>query len=417
MPDNFAIKRQGSLNTSSVEDRLDTTEGNTSINATDIVNLEFGQTGVLGYNIVVGDATEVAANIATNVISDLDDTLVVVGSKVLFLDGTHTLTANLSLSNTDIVIDSESSQAIIEADTYTLTFSGARNRVRKLRAQSSDSAGLQGIIVSGADSEFSGIGVAAADVTIGTGNQYIQQDLTLGTNFITGFVPSHSADTDHDMSITAGQFRDSANIKNVVSTITYEKQIDAPWATGNAAGGQFDPFGNLTTATLDSATLDTGANFVRMTFKPDGTELYVIDGTTDEIKQYTLSVAWDLSTATFASQTLDISAFSGSKDLSINSDGTTVFILGPSATDNVLQYTMSVPWDISSATFDSINFTLANTDIYQALFVSPDGTKMFVTDGTADTVEQYLLTSVWDLSTAQTNSVVFDASAQDINIY
>lgn len=36
-------------------------------------------------------------------------------------------------------------------------------------------------------------------------------------------------------------------------------------------------------------------------FKPDGTEFYVIGDTSDSIRQYSLSVAWDLSTATMRS--------------------------------------------------------------------------------------------------------------------
>ena len=59
------------------------------------------------------------------------------------------------------------------------------------------------------------------------------------TSFIQGFVPSHGADTDHDMAITAGLCRDLADGKNVISTITFTKRIDASIATGDGVGGLF----------------------------------------------------------------------------------------------------------------------------------------------------------------------------------
>jgi len=62
---------------------------------------------------------------------------------------------------------------------------------------------------------------------------------SLGTGFITGFVPAHDTDTDHDMTITAGECRDAADTVNIESTITYAKQIDAAFAAGDDAGGMF----------------------------------------------------------------------------------------------------------------------------------------------------------------------------------
>jgi len=107
------------------------------------------------FDIIVGSAAQVTALEATHVIADLDDTLITAGSKVIFLSSTHTLTANINLSNADISLISESPESIIDLATFTLTISGARTN-SKLRVIN---AGAGDIVVSGANSKFKGSGV------------------------------------------------------------------------------------------------------------------------------------------------------------------------------------------------------------------------------------------------------------------
>lgn len=109
------------------------------------------------YDIVVGSAAQVAAFEATHVITDLNDTLVIAGTKLLFLNGTHTLTANINLTNSSIALMCEQ-QAILDLSTFTLTLSGTytNSRVRVINA------GVSDIVVSGANSKIS---VYGADLT------------------------------------------------------------------------------------------------------------------------------------------------------------------------------------------------------------------------------------------------------------
>lgn len=117
------------------------------------------------YDIVIGSAAQVTANEATHDITDLDDTLAVAGSRVLILDGTHTLLGNLALSNNDLKIKSESPLAILDISTFTATFSGARNFIL-LRVTNS---GAGDVIVSGAGSVFEGIDLPIANVAVSNG--------------------------------------------------------------------------------------------------------------------------------------------------------------------------------------------------------------------------------------------------------
>lgn len=55
-----------------------------------------------------------------------------------------------------------------------------------------------------------------------------------------GFMPSHAAEADHDITITAGACRNAADTRDCIPTwASLTKQGDAAWAAGDAAGGNF----------------------------------------------------------------------------------------------------------------------------------------------------------------------------------
>lgn len=117
------------------------------------------------YDVVIGSAAQVTAKEATNEIDDLDDALAVAGARVLFLDGTHTLTGNLNLSNDDLKIIAESPLSILDIATFTATFSGDDNLI-SLKVIN---AGTDDIIVSGSGSSFIGLNVDIDSVAVSGG--------------------------------------------------------------------------------------------------------------------------------------------------------------------------------------------------------------------------------------------------------
>ena len=141
-------------------------------------------------------------------------------------------------------------------------------------------------------------------------------------------------------------------------------------------------------------------------FKPDGTIMYMVGDTNNSVYQYTLSTAWDVSTASYASKSFVFSTQSGSPiDVFFKSDGTKMYVCSDSP-DAVLQYSLSTAWDVSSASYDSVSFSVASeTTGPYAFHFKPDGTKLYVT--TTNTVYQYTLSTAWDISTASYDSVSY----------
>lgn len=133
-------------------------------------------------------------------------------------------------------------------------------------------------------------------------------------------------------------------------------------------------------------------------FKPDGTKMYVVGSSGDEVNEYSLSTAWDVTTAT------PISVFSVSaqdsqpKGIFFKDDGTKMYIAGATSA-RIYEYNLSTAWDITTATLNQSLFINANASLPEAVIFKPDGTKMFIASQGKGVVG-YDLSTAWDISTA-----------------
>jgi sugar lactone lactonase YvrE len=149
-------------------------------------------------------------------------------------------------------------------------------------------------------------------------------------------------------------------------------------------------------------------------FKPDGTTMYVIGQTNDRVFQYTLSTAWDITTAVYASKSALVSGQDATPQaLFFKPDGTVMYVLG-ATNDRVYQYTLSTAWDVSTASYASLSFLVSGQETApQGLFFKSDGTSMYVTGSVSDAVNQYTLSTAWNVSTASYASKSFSVSGQE----
>ena len=150
-------------------------------------------------------------------------------------------------------------------------------------------------------------------------------------------------------------------------------------------------------------------------FKPDGTKMYVIGYDGDAVYEYSLSTAWDVSTASYNSVSFSVAAQeSFPTNILFKPDGLKMYILGASG-DDVNEYNLSTAWDISTASY-SQNFSVSSQETGpQGLFFKPDGTKMYISGFSGDDVNEYDLSTAWDISTAS-YSQNFSVAAQDTNV-
>jgi hypothetical protein len=146
---------------------------------------------------------------------------------------------------------------------------------------------------------------------------------------------------------------------------------------------------------------------------PDGLNMYVNGTTGDDVNQYTLSTAFNVSTASFVRLFSTSAQDSAPNDIFFKPDGLSMFILGQT-NDTVFQYTLTSAFDISTATYASLSFSVTSQESTPTgLWFKPDGTVMYVIGSTADTVFQYTLGTAWNVSTASYASISFSVATQE----
>ena len=135
-----------------------------------------------------------------------------------------------------------------------------------------------------------------------------------------------------------------------------------------------------------------------ITWKPDGTTFYMTD-LNDDVHQISVSTNWDVTSTTTLVYTLDISSYESSpRDVRFKiDDGTKMFVIG-STGDGIDTFTLSTGWDISTASHTAFDSLSTENDVPRGFDFSPDGTKMVVAANTDDELLYYTLSTAWTIS-------------------
>jgi len=156
-----------------------------------------------------------------------------------------------------------------------------------------------------------------------------------------------------------------------------------------------------------------------LTFNNDGTKMFVAGNDGDDINEYTLTTGFDVSSATFV-DSFDISDQDTTpQGIAFNNDGTKMFVVGNTG-DDINVYTLSIGFDLTSIiTFNDINgdgtgFDISGQDTApRGLTFNNDGTKMFVAGNIGNDINEYTLSTGFDLTSTVSFVDSFDISDQD----
>ena len=152
-------------------------------------------------------------------------------------------------------------------------------------------------------------------------------------------------------------------------------------------------------------------------FNNDGTKMFVLGRANDNVYEYSVATAWNVSSITLV-RTLDISVVSSTQGdnaangIEFNNDGTKMFILGQGQ-DLVNEYALSTGFDLSTASFTQSLDISAQENLPYGVTFNNDGTKMYITGWRNDNVNEYVLTKGFDISTAS-YSQTFSVSDQAV---
>ena len=229
------------------------------------------------------------------------------------------------------------------------------------------------------------------------------------------------------ITLTAGELVTAADTSTISFNLTKQRlaavaELDAPELTIEP-GAVRDTSGNLIVGSFDVSTASYNGNTeifsvsgqtntpTGMAFSNDGAKMFVVGVAKDAVNEYTLSPNFDVSTAIFAH------SFNVTEDvipigMAFSNDGTKMFVVGDDGND-INEYTLSAPFDVSTTTFaHSFNVTAQETEP-QGMAFSNDGTKMFVVGSDGEEINEYDLSTPFDVSTASSANVTFSVLSQD----
>ena len=145
----------------------------------------------------------------------------------------------------------------------------------------------------------------------------------------------------------------------------------------------------------------SGENQLRgLTFKPDGTRMYVIGAQKEIVYQYTLSTPWDVASATKTNESDDFTSDeSDPRNVQLNSDGTIMYI-GGNNDDEINKYTLSTAYDVSTASLSDTYSVSSQSGRMRGFILADNGSKLYVTDDIDSPSENIIYE--YDISCAET---------------
>jgi len=135
----------------------------------------------------------------------------------------------------------------------------------------------------------------------------------------------------------------------------------------------------------------------------DGTKLYVVGESGDNVNEYALSTAFDVFSASFTTSFSVAAQEDNPRGLAFNNDGTKMYVVGLAGVD-VNEYALSTAFDVFSASFTTSFPVDAQETIPIGLAFNNDGTKMYVVGSAGDDVNEYALSAAFDVSSASFTS-------------
>ena len=198
----------------------------------------------------------------------------------------------------------------------------------------------------------------------------------------------------------------SENYVNVVDTAG-----DAVYTYDRLSTGRLHSIISSSVKSYSISAVETSASGIF--FKDDGTKMYTTGQTGQGVDEFNLSTAWDVTTASHSYFFSTSSQDSLPRDLFFKPDGTKMWIIGDT-NDRIYEYTLSTAWDLSTASYSNNFATLsggaANSQLSpETIFWTPDGLSIIIYSNYLRYINKFTVTTAWSLTgfaySTQSNSI------------
>jgi hypothetical protein len=216
-----------------------------------------------------------------------------------------------------------------------------------------------------------------------SGDSVYEYDLTTGFDLSTASYSGTSFDVSNEDNQPTGVTFNGDGTKMFVVGRAFDNVFEYDLSTG------FD----LSTASYSGTSFDVSSEDTDphgVQFNGDGSKMFMVGRSNLNVYEYDLTTGFDLSTASYSGTSFDV----GSEDLNpygfaFNDNGTKMFVVGNS-NDNVFEYDLTTGFDLSTASYSGTSFDVSSEDgSPQGVQFNGDGTKMFVVGSQNDNVYEY----------------------------
>ena len=145
-----------------------------------------------------------------------------------------------------------------------------------------------------------------------------------------------------------------------------------------------------------------------MALSPDGRHFYNRNTTNNVFREYTLSTPWDFSTATITNTVAEDASIFSPEDMCMSRDGLHMYEIDA---NEINEWTLSTAWDITSATHTATKVISGGGGIS----INDDGSKIIVVNDD-ETIDEITLGTNYDITTATlTNTVTLSPNGGDFD--
>ena len=164
------------------------------------------------------------------------------------------------------------------------------------------------------------------------------------------------------------------------------------------------------TGSLTGLSLGVSVYPYSLSFNNDGTKLYVLE--TTRVREYALTTGFDVTTASLTTTESLNSQDTSMRGLTFNNDGTKMFTVGDTG-NSVYEYALSTAFDISSLSYtDSVSISSQEYSPREIKF-NHDGTKMYVSGASGTDINEYTLSTAFDISSTVTHKGSYSVTSSD----
>lgn len=167
---------------------------------------------------------------------------------------------------------------------------------------------------------------------------------------------------------------------------------------GITISAEIDPWNISKASYLQQYAQAQGTSPQGLWFRSDGLLWYMADNN-NSVYQYTMAIPWNISTSTFVASIDTTASGSQTRGVFFKPDGLQMYLV-KSNNRRVHQYTLGTAWDVTSATEQGNISVISQDSSPTDLFMHPDGTYLYVIGNANDNVYEYSLLTPWLLTSA-----------------